>query len=144
MPDKILDDSIHEVTTSLKFRGMSEVAGDVENVVFGTNFNTALKKFLAGAQRIVSKEYSGKYPFDRILTLTTGGKKYNRVVVDDYDKDTGDAIGHKSVWCFINKENGDVLKAASWKAPAKHARGNIFDKDNGLKFIGPYGPAYLR
>lgn len=49
-----------------------------------------------------------------------------------------------SVHCFVDKRNGDVLKAASWRAPAKHARGNIFDNSNGLKYMGPYGPAYLR
>lgn len=49
-----------------------------------------------------------------------------------------------SVHCFVNKENGDVLKPASWAAPAKHARGNIFDSKNGLGAMGPYGPAYIR
>ena len=49
-----------------------------------------------------------------------------------------------SAWAFVDIKTGDVLKPASWKAPAKHARGNIFDKSNGLGSIGPYGPAYLR
>lgn len=49
-----------------------------------------------------------------------------------------------SVHCFVDRTNGDVLKAASWKAPAKTARGNVFDKDNGLGSMGEYGPAYLR
>ena len=31
-----------------------------------------------------------------------------------------------SVHCFVDNTNGNVLKAASWNAPAKHARGNIF------------------
>jgi hypothetical protein len=51
---------------------------------------------------------------------------------------------HRSAWAFVDKTTGDVLKAASWKKPAKHARGNIFDEWNGLKSVGPYGPAYLR
>ena len=49
-----------------------------------------------------------------------------------------------SVHCFVDKTNGDVLKAAGWKAPAKHARGNIFDSNNGLGSMTEYGPAYLR
>ena len=49
-----------------------------------------------------------------------------------------------SVHCFVDRSNGDVLKAASWKAPAKHARGNIFNLDNGLECMGPYGAAYLK
>lgn len=49
-----------------------------------------------------------------------------------------------SVHCFVDMTTGDVLKAAGWKAPAKHARGNIYDEHNGLAHIDPYGPAYLR
>jgi len=49
-----------------------------------------------------------------------------------------------SVHCFVDMTNGNVLKAASWKTPAKHARGNIFNIDNGLDSMGEYGPAYLR
>ena len=53
-------------------------------------------------------------------------------------------IRGSGVHCFVDKISGDVLKAASWKAPAKHARGNIFDAKNGLGMMGEYGPAYLR
>lgn len=46
------------------------------------------------------------------------GKKYIRVV-----KTTG---GQRSVHSFVEIENGDVWKAASWKTPAKNTpRGNI-------------------
>ena len=53
-------------------------------------------------------------------------------------------------WGFISRvdgdlkgspiKKGDLLKAASWKAPAKHARGNITD---GTARYGVYGPEYL-
>jgi hypothetical protein len=39
-----------------------------------------------------------------------------------------DARGSKSVHAFVDKRNGDLLKAASWKAPAKGARGNVLDE----------------
>ena len=35
---------------------------------------------------------------------------------------------------------GDLLKPASWKSPAKHSRGNIFDGSDKWNF---YGPNYL-
>jgi hypothetical protein len=35
---------------------------------------------------------------------------------------------------------GDLLKPASWKAPAKHSRGNIFDGTDKWEY---YGPSYL-
>jgi hypothetical protein len=60
----------------------------------------------------------------------------------------------RSIHCFIDgrgglidkvpHRKGDVLKPASWKKPARHARGNVFDDDVGLSAMGPYGPAYLR
>jgi len=49
-----------------------------------------------------------------------------------------------SVHCFVDTQNGDVLKAAGWNAPAKHARGNIFNDDNGLNCMHEFGAAYLR
>jgi hypothetical protein len=55
-----------------------------------------------------------------------------------------------SCWGFISRvdgdlkgspiKKGDLLKAASWKSPAKHARGNIMD---GSAKYGVYGPEYL-
>lgn len=36
-----------------------------------------------------------------------------------------DASG-KSVFCFVDIKNGDILKPATFHAPAKGARGNIF------------------
>ncbi len=55
-----------------------------------------------------------------------------------------------SCWGFISRvdgdlkgspiKKGDLLKAATWKAPAKHARGNIID---GTARYGVYGPDYL-
>lgn len=39
---------------------------------------------------------------------------------------------------------GDVMKPASYKKPAKHARGNVFDAEGGLGTANQYGPGYLR
>ncbi len=54
-------------------------------------------------------------------------------------------------WGFISRvdgdlkgspiKKGDLLKAATWKAPAKHARGNIID---GTARYGVYGPEYIK
>jgi hypothetical protein len=55
-----------------------------------------------------------------------------------------------SCWGFISRvdgdlkgapiKKGDLLKPATWKAPAKHARGNIID---GTAKYGVYGPEYI-
>lgn len=56
-----------------------------------------------------------------------------------------------SVWGFISRvdgfnkgtpiSKGDLLKAADWRTPAKHSRGNII---NGTASYGVYGPNYLK
>ena len=49
-----------------------------------------------------------------------------------------------SVWGFVVRKDGakfkrgDILKAATWKAPAtNHARGNIFTGFSGVQWTGP-------
>ena len=39
-----------------------------------------------------------------------------------------------SVHCFVDKETGDVFKAASWSAPAKHIRFS-FQNEADIKFL---------
>ena len=60
------------------------------------------------------------------------GQRYIRIFRDN------------SCYAFIDKTTGDILMPASYKAPAKHPRGNIFNADNGLDCTGPYGIAYLK
>jgi len=50
--------------------------------------------------------------------------------------------GGRTVYCFIDLSNGDILKAATWKAPAKIPRGNIFNHDM-LKGTNLYGADYI-
>jgi hypothetical protein len=56
--------------------------------------------------------------------------------------------GVNSCYCFISLETGEIFKPATWSAPAKHARGTIFQSDAELfgdgKVCGPYGIIYLR
>ena len=101
-------------------------------------FTYALTAFIKGCQRIHTDHMKQHHP--NVTPDVIGrrpGKKYVKIV----RARAGEAGG--SVHCFVDMTNGDVLKAASWKAPAKHARGNIFDEHNGLGSMGEYGPAYL-
>ena len=63
------------------------------------------------------------------------GRKYIKII-----SFTGNQHG---AWAFVEMETGNILKPASWKAPAKGVRGNIFDKYGGMKFISWTGPYYL-
>lgn len=54
---------------------------------------------------------------------------------------------NNSVWGFVSMydgefqgipiKKGDLMKPASWRAPAKHSRGNIFDGTARYKWTGP-------
>lgn len=74
------------------------------------------------------------------------GKKYAKIICES----RGPGRGSKSVWGFVCLQDmtvggipykrGDLLKAASYKAPAKHSRGNLLE---GTAEYDLYGPAYL-
>ena len=77
--------------------------------------------------------YEGKYTHVATPEVKVeNGRKYARVIVGD------------SVHTFVNKTTGEILKAASYKAPAKNGvRGSIFAEDFGMSAVGPYGALYL-
>ena len=93
-------------------------------------FENALRIFVENGQRIIDAQ---NYVCPRKLIIKNN-KKYVKIIAED---------GQRSVWAFVDKTNGNILKPAGWNAPAKHARGNIFN-DNYLKTLTCYGPAYLR
>ncbi len=101
-------------------------------------FDKAFDTWIKGAQKKID-DYYKKMKYDnqnRTLSYTNGPKRIKIIQTNE--------AGNTSVFAFIDKTTGDVLKPASWKAPAKGARGNIFDRDNGLGRITAYGPEYNR
>ncbi len=77
----------------------------------------------------VSIDWNRKYT--RIVK-SNNGQRYVHTFVAMVDVDTK----------TITAKAGDILKAAGWKAPAKHPRGSVFNSDP-LKGVGPYGADYL-
>ena len=53
--------------------------------------------------------------------IIESGRKYHKVIMVTEG-------GNRSVHCFVDKKNGDVYKAESWKRPAKHVRYNLLDE----------------
>lgn len=100
------------------------------------DFEKKFDEFLEGCQKIVN-EGMRNYSWERKLT-TRKGSKYIKIISED----VGNGSNSRSVWGFVDKSNGDILKPAGWSKPAKNNRGNIFD-ENPLLFIGQYGPAYM-
>ncbi len=110
-------------------------------------FQTALDAYMAFAQRIIDAHWTRmKFTHAPAPTLEYEvGSRY----VSVFRHENGircsihsfiDIKGGK----FQNTMNkpGDVLKPASYKIPAKHARGNIFNI--GDLVLTEHGPMYLR
>jgi len=96
--------------------------------------NDRISLFVEALQALLDKHITENFSnLPKIIIGVKPGKKYVKITCDN-----------RSVYCFIDTTNGDILKPASWKAPAKHARGNIFESDLGIHCCGPYGVAYLR
>lgn len=119
------------------------------------DFSIAFGSWFTGAQKII-EDYCVKqgltYAKNTVLKYRVGGKF---VIITRHDQNLEGAVSNSgSAHAFVALSDnqtvalgaikrGDVMKPASYKAPAKHARGNIFDAKNGLGSMGQYGPAYL-
>ena len=85
----------------------------------------------------INVKYHESFPNNKDMVLSlVAGSKFVKVIHDN------------SVWGFIAKKDGlhkglpmkvgDVFKPASWRAPAKHVRGSIFDTNtNWFRWTGP-------
>ena len=62
------------------------------------------------------------------------GKKYYKIVQVEHREHDGKEWRDTSVHSFVDKNTGDVYKAASWKAPAKHVR-FTFQKPEDIRFL---------
>ena len=95
------------------------------------------KSWIKGVQEKINKHYDAHFTnLQKPRIIFKEGPKYIKIIEEGPSQRTS--------FAFIDKCSGDVLKSATWNAPAKHARGNIFDEWNGLKWVGPYGMAYLK
>lgn len=102
-----------------------------------------IKGYIDGAQEKINAQFAESFSilFPSKLSLTHGAK-YVKVIVSPVHENG--VAGQSSVFAFIDRTNGDILKPASWKSPAKHARGNVFDEDFGLSRTSWTGPNYLK
>jgi hypothetical protein len=107
------------------------------------SFDLALETFLTKLQAMMDTYYLKTYPKSAMGAKVTAdpGRRYVRIWSESTQD--GRVTGSKSAYCFIDTLTGDVLKAATWKGPTKHARGNIFDS-NPISGCGPHGTVYLR
>lgn len=99
-------------------------------------FNVALDAFVNALQARSDANFQALMPsLTKPQFTVMPGSKNVRIVVNGH--------GQRSVFCFVRIADGAILKAAGWKAPAKHARGSIF-VNGGLDAVNCYGANYLR
>ena len=105
--------------------------------IMDVNLQVAFEKYFAGCQAIYDAYHArmGYSENNHTTHKYTIGRRYIKVIA---------VSNQESVHSFVDMTNGNVLKPAGWSAPAKHARGNIYDDQNGLGMMGEYGPKYLR
>ena len=90
------------------------------------NLDNAIENFVGLINKIRFDRYKNSLPLlfkdeewkKQETVRVVGGRKYIKLATE------------KSVVAFVNSETGDILKAASWKAPANGVRGSVFE-DNG-------------
>lgn len=81
----------------------------------------------------VYDEYTKSHGFPSGKCEAEFGRRYVKILLD------------RHVHTFIDTNNGDILKAATYKAPAKNGvRGNIYAEDLGRSVIDHYGAKYLK
>lgn len=109
------------------------------SAIDSAQFDARLEQFLAALQAKNSAEYKESFPtLAPPVFAAMPGSRYVRIVRRDASGGGG------SAYAFIDRTNGDILKPASYKAPAKHARGNIFADDFGVSCCQIHSVNYLR
>ena len=104
-----------------------------EEIEFG------FERFVAGINETLAEHYKTKFPtLDPEHVAVAPGRVYWKLVK------TLATGRQRSVYGFVRKADGAILKAAGWKAPAlNHARGFVTDSDYGLSNAGAYGIRYM-
>ena len=85
-------------------------------MVLEKNIKSGVTKFMEHLNNTMDKPNGYEYE------LNTRGSKYFKVIMISH--------GSRSVYCFINKRNGEILKSAGWSAPAKGSRGSVLVPDS--------------
>lgn len=110
-------------------------------------FETRVEEFRAIAEAVI-REHFARQGFTFAVPhveIHSRGRRFFKLVNTESDPETGDKRGQTMVHSFVEIDTGDIFKPATFKAPAKHARGNIWDEDGGRSSMTPQGGIkYLR
>jgi hypothetical protein len=85
-------------------------------MVLEKNIKDSVLNFMEHLNNTMDKP--GGYSYE----LNTRGSKYFKVEMLSYES--------RSVYCFIEKLTGNILKTAGWRGPAKGTRGSVLIVDS--------------
>ena len=104
-----------------------------------TGLQERIDGFCAGVAVLIDEHYRRCYDsLTRPAIVQSVGPRYVKIIM----KRDQDLQG--SLYCFIDRANGNILKG-SWKAPVRNGvRGNIFNPGYDLDKCDWHGPKYLR
>jgi len=97
----------------------------------------ALERFVVEAQLVVNVAYASTRPEWVPVLVAERGPRYVRI--SRWERGV-----RSSVYCFVDHASGDILKAASFKTPAKGARGNVLSYRTVTECVSGYGAHYAR
>jgi len=128
----------------MKFKDYAEKNGGAND---SKDINKAAEMLVKGVQKKINDYFKMEYKnLDPDVLEIKKGKRYIKIIRKNVHSKK--IMSGGSVFLFLDAKKGDtygdILKPASWRAPAKHARGNVFDGKWGVGSVGVYGPAYLR
>ena len=88
-----------------------------------TNYGIAMDSFLTKVTNNTIEYFNERYDnLPKPEYVINKGRRFDKVIRVD---------SSKSVYCFIEKETGNIYKAAGWRAPYLNGnnpiRGNIYD-----------------
>ena len=106
-----------------------DVPNQVEKLIVALKANFAARNIELNRPDMVGHEYQ-----------VIPGQKYYKII---YGQTGPDGFEQASVHAFVDKKNGDLYKASSWKAPAKGVRFNLYTDMKVLEKLADTYGGYL-
>ena len=108
-----------------------------------SEFTEALENFRAVSEEIILAHFArNEFTFAVPSVVIGTGKKY--IKLWNAEAHNGGEAAINRIHAFVEVSTGDIFKPASTKAPAKHARGNIYDDGGRASMTNCGHVAYLR
>lgn len=104
-----------------------------------------VQEFVALVQKMYDENYQNPNLPGPTVSAKSGGRYYKVILTEQPDARFPNEKPRASVYCFIEKSNGDLLKAASWRIAAKGKRGSIFKPNCDVGTVATvYGGGFYR